>query len=168
MADGTRTIRWTPTTASRLKEGCRTRVHLLPTSEQSGLGCYRSKGSLSLHGRLRDTPDKRGLVVLACQRPPKRRREAVKTYDDGRQRCRTEAGWQKRRKEVHDREKGLCELCMTYAPLHNNELAFAGHAHHLYGRKHGDDRQECLQWLCGRCHARLHVPEKVLPAKEVV
>ena len=54
---------------------------------------------------------------------------------------------------------------MTFAPLHNTEQAFAGHAHHFKGRKVGDDRAEMLEWLCGRCHAKEHVLEKVVPRK---
>lgn len=93
------------------------------------------------------------------------KRAAIKVYKDGRMRCQTEAAWQKQRKAVYGREDGLCEKCMTYAPLHNTESAYAGHAHHINGRKHGDDRAEVLMWLCGRCHSRLHIPAKVLPPK---
>ena len=85
--------------------------------------------------------------------------------DDGRQRVKTKTGWEKRRKEVHDREKGHCEMCLGEAPLHNTERAFAGHAHHIEGRKRGDDRAEMLMWLCGRCHSKLHIPMKVIPSK---
>lgn len=97
----------------------------------------------------------------------KRKSEAIKTLPDGRQICLTESGWQKRRKEVFERENGLCEKCLTFAPLHDTDLAFAGHAHHMNGRKRGDDRAEVLEWLCGRCHAVEHQPLKVLPKKEV-
>lgn len=93
------------------------------------------------------------------------RRAPFKTYPDGRMRCRTEAAWQKQRKAVFEREHGLCEKCMALAPLHNTETAYAGHAHHLHGRKHGDDRVEALMWLCGSCHAKTHIPDKVVPAK---
>jgi hypothetical protein len=102
--------------------------------------------------------------MLACYRT-KRRREPIKTLPDGRQKCLTEAGWQKRRKEVFERERGLCERCMAFAPLHNTDRAFAGHAHHREGRKRGDDREMMLEWLCGRCHAVEHQPDKVLPRK---
>ena len=54
---------------------------------------------------------------------------------------------------------------MAFAPLHNTENAFAGHAHHIRGRKIGDDRSEMLEWLCGRCHAEEHIPLKVVPRK---
>ncbi len=102
--------------------------------------------------------------MLDCYKV-KRKREAVKTLPDGRKRCQTEVGWQKVRKEVFEREQGLCERCMSFAPLHNTETAFAGHAHHREGRKRGDDRPEMLEWLCGRCHAREHQPEKVICPK---
>lgn len=95
----------------------------------------------------------------------KRKRQAIKTLPDGRQRARTEAGWEQQRKLAHDREKGLCERCMTEAPLHNTERAYAGHAHHREGRKRGDDRPHMLEWICGRCHADEHIPLKVVPKK---
>lgn len=91
--------------------------------------------------------------------------KGVRYLPDGRQIDLTEAAWQRRRKEVFERERGLCERCMTLAPLHNTDQAFAGHAHHINGRKDGDDRAEGLEWLCGRCHAREHQPEKVIPSK---
>lgn len=90
---------------------------------------------------------------------------AVKVYADGRMRCRTEAAWQRQRKAVYKREDGLCEKCMTYAPLHNTEDAYAGHAHHIHGRAQGNDHIDVLMWLCGRCHAKEHIPDKVIPAK---
>lgn len=93
------------------------------------------------------------------------KRPAIKSYSDGRIRCRTKAAWEKVRKAVFEREDGLCEKCMAYAPLHNTESAFAGHAHHIHGRKAGNDHPDVLMWLCGRCHARLHIPDKVVPAK---
>ena len=93
--------------------------------------------------------------------------KGIRYLPDGRQRCLTEAGWQKKRKEVFERERGLCERCMTFAPLHNTDNAFAGHAHHINGRKDGDDRAEVLEWCCGRCHAREHQPEKVIPSKSL-
>lgn len=97
----------------------------------------------------------------------KRKLPAVKELPDGRHRCKTKTGWESKRKEAHDREDGLCERCMSPAPLHNTEQAFAGHAHHYKGRKVGDDRSIMLEWLCGRCHAKEHIPLKVIPAKEV-
>lgn len=102
--------------------------------------------------------------MLDCYKT-KRKKPQIKNLPDGRQRCLTEAGWQKRRKEVCERERELCELCMSPAPLHNTEQAFAGHAHHIHGRKRGDDRAQVLMWICGRCHAREHQPLKVIPAK---
>lgn len=106
-----------------------------------------------------------GNYPLILKPSPRRKREAIKTLPDGRQKCLTASGWEKRRKEVYEREEGMCEKCMTLAPLHNTEYAFAGHAHHIHGRKRGDDRIEMLMWLCGRCHARTHVPDKVVPSK---
>jgi 5-methylcytosine-specific restriction endonuclease McrA len=91
--------------------------------------------------------------------------EAIKRYPDGRIRCRTKTAWEKIRKIVFDREEGLCEGCMTWAPLHNTEDAFAGHAHHINGRKEGNDHPDVLKWLCGRCHSKAHIPDKVVPAK---
>jgi hypothetical protein len=103
--------------------------------------------------------------MLSCYKV-RRKREAIRTLPDGRQLCITESGWQRRRKEVYEREQGLCEKCMAYAPLHNTDRAFAGHAHHIEGRKRGDDRLHMLQWICGRCHAVEHQPLKVLPRKK--
>lgn len=96
------------------------------------------------------------------------KRPSIKKYSDGRIRCRTKAAWEKQRKAVFEREEGLCEKCMAFAPLHNTESAYAGHAHHINGRKAGDDRPEALQWLCGRCHAKTHVPDKVVPSKFLI
>jgi hypothetical protein len=95
----------------------------------------------------------------------KRKKQAIKDLPGGRQRCKTKAGWEQKRKEAHDREQGLCERCMSAAPLHNTEQAYAGHAHHYKGRKVGDDRSSMLEWLCGRCHAVEHQPLKVVPRK---
>lgn len=101
--------------------------------------------------------------MLEIYRTKRKRRPIIER--EGRQIVQTKAAWERKRKEAFDREQGLCERCMTFAPLHNTEQAFAGHAHHREGRKRGDDRQEMLEWLCGRCHAEEHIPLKVVPKK---
>jgi len=103
--------------------------------------------------------------MLDVQKPKRRKREHIQKLMDGREICHSATGWSRRRRQVFDRENGLCERCMTFAPLHNTEYAFAGHAHHVNGRKRNDDRMEALEWLCGHCHAVEHQPLKVLPAK---
>lgn len=103
--------------------------------------------------------------MLDCQKPRKQRLPPFTELPDGRQICNTDAAWEKRRKEVFEREEGLCETCKAFAPLHNSEEGFAGHAHHIFGRKNNDDRAIKLQWLCGECHHKVHVPEKVVPKK---
>lgn len=98
-------------------------------------------------------------------KPGKAQRPAFKAYPDGRVRCKTEAAWQKQRKAVFEREKGLCELCMAHAPLHKTERSYAGHAHHIHGRNQGNDHIDVLMWLCARCHSKQHIPDKVIPKK---
>ena len=85
---------------------------------------------------------------------------------DGRQIDLTEAARQRRRKEIFEREGGKCQRCSRFAPLHNTEQAWAGHAHHIHGRKVGDDRANEQEWCCVFCHFLEHQPLKVLPAKE--
>jgi hypothetical protein len=102
--------------------------------------------------------------MLDCYKA-KRKKQPFTVLPDGREISNTEADWQRRRKECHDREQGLCETCKDFSPLHNTEEAFAGHAHHLFGRKNNDDRSIVLRWLCGNCHDAIHVPKKVVPKK---
>lgn len=89
----------------------------------------------------------------------------VRKLPDGREIDLTEAARQRRRKEIFEREEGKCQKCPRFAPLHNAENAWAGHAHHIHGRKRVDDREHMQEWLCNPCHLREHQPLKVLPAK---
>lgn len=109
-------------------------------------------------------------------KPGKRRRAGLLKRDDGRETCRTEYQWQKRRAEVYDRDKGLCQKCRRVVPLHSVRdeetgeiVAMAGEIHHLANRKMGggsrDDRLENLQLLCWKCHRKEQEPQKVVPAK---
>jgi hypothetical protein len=68
--------------------------------------------------------------MLACFKT-RRKIEAIRTLPDGRQKCITESGWQRRRKEVYEREQGLCEKCMTYAsaPQHRQSIRRARAPH---------------------------------------
>lgn len=80
----------------------------------------------------------------------------------------TDAARERRRKEIFEREEGICQKCPRFAPLHNTESAWAGHAHHINGRKAGDDRAHMQEWCCSICHFLEHQPLKVLPKKERV
>jgi hypothetical protein len=90
----------------------------------------------------------------------------VRHLPDGREIDLTEAAWQRRRKALHEREESKCEKCSRFAPLHNSEIAWAGHAHHKHGRKGGDDRIQNLEWCCNFCHFIEHRPLKVIARKE--
>jgi hypothetical protein len=117
---------------------------------------------------LRRTPIKR--------KPPENR--AV-TLDDGREVLTGEA-WERRREECFERERGVCEGCRRFAPLHDeygptdsrvlSVVVKAGHAHHKRHRGMGgafrDDRLVNLRWLCHSCHDSTHRPKKVVPKKE--
>jgi len=100
--------------------------------------------------------------------------------DDGREVLTGEA-WERRRQECFERERGMCEDCGDFAPLHDVHgaadgvylpvLTKAGHAHHRrlrgMGGAHRDDRLANLKWLCHECHDETHKPKKVVPRKVV-
>ena len=59
---------------------------------------------------------------------------------------------QELRREVFNREKGLCQMCKEYAPL-NGELWYRGHLAHIKSKgAGGDDVAENCRWLCFICH----------------
>lgn len=108
-------------------------------------------------------------------KPGKKRKPGI-VIRAGREICRTKYQWDKRRKEVFEREKGLCQKCGRFAPLHDEMdpntgevRRRAGHAHHIANRKMGggfrDDRADKLLWHCWECHDEDHRPQKVVPRK---
>lgn len=95
-------------------------------------------------------------------------------YVGEREVCEAPKAWADRRQEVYLRERGRCQGCKRFAPLHERTnddgtvIAFAGHAAHIVARGMGgarrDDRRENLRWLCMWCHNREHCP-KAVPKK---
>lgn len=88
--------------------------------------------------------------------------------------CRTKTAWEKVRKEVYEREGGICQGydCEMWAPLHDDVDAGlpAGHAHHKNGTRglgggKRDDSADNLLWLCASCHHREHIPKHVVPRR---
>jgi 5-methylcytosine-specific restriction endonuclease McrA len=61
-------------------------------------------------------------------------------------------GWQKLRKIVREQAENRCQECGIYTPF--------GSVHHRRLRKAGggfrDDKPENLEYLCSRCHSRIH------------
>lgn len=61
------------------------------------------------------------------------------------------------RKEVYERENGVCQECETYAPLFDvygqfNEFT-CGHVSHIKSRgSGGSDTLDNVKWKCFKCH----------------
>jgi 5-methylcytosine-specific restriction endonuclease McrA len=69
------------------------------------------------------------------------------------------------RRQVYQREKGLCQMCGEFAPLDGHELE-RGHAHHVRYRSHGGpDESSNLIWLCPKDHDVVHNGAKPCPKK---
>lgn len=86
--------------------------------------------------------------MLACQRPPKRKREAIKTFSD-REVCdlKTAAGlreYRSRTEQMWERQKGLCSIC--HLPMRLEEATFE----HDDGRGHGGGHRDDRIWVDGK------------------
>ena len=119
--------------------------------------------------------------IYPCPKPPKGRKpgKIVRTNrSDGSavEVCRTEHQWQKRRREVWDRDGGKCQACGVAVPLHDvrdeetGEIRVpAAEIHHKKHRRMGggsrDDSLDNLVMSCQRCHSGQHVAAKVVPSK---
>lgn len=65
--------------------------------------------------------------------------------------------YQEFRKEVHDREHGICAVCGLPAPLDGFN---PGTVFHRKSRgSGGEDSHDNCDWVCLKCHIRKHGPQ---------
>jgi len=112
-------------------------------------------------------------MKIAFPKPGRKRRPGI-VLRGGNEVCRTKTAWNKRRREVFEREGGICQGygCELWAPLHDDPETgqLAGHAHHKNGSRglgggKRDDSLSNLIWLCPGCHYAEHVPQHVVPRR---
>ena len=94
----------------------------------------------------------------------RRKQNPVKVTSDGREKIRNNGAgtryWQKRRREVYDRDEGRCQGCGKLIPFVDAEID------HIRKRSlGGGDEAANLRTMCGGmfgCHARRHREEEGL------
>ena len=72
--------------------------------------------------------------------------------------------WKELRRQVFEREKGICQICGQYAPLHdmdgNYDPFTCGDACHIKSRgAGGDDVLDNLRWVHHTGHMKEHAGE---------